>query len=145
MLFNYTELNENILFFVENLNYHEKKLKLKQQSLSDPNQSISSLKSTLNGVNRSIEICLNSRDSNLLKISKIKKNLFIYMLKRYVGERLIVPAPKLSIRFIIYLAIHNQLDNINEVNTSKYISMANFYINFQDFLRFLNPSKVQLN
>ena len=110
MLFNYEELNENILYLVENLKYIEKKYNIKLDSISSEFSNIQS------SLNNALQICLKSRDLSEAQLQKVKRNLFTFLVQRYVGEKQLVPAPKLSYELIICLAIDNQLENVNEVS-----------------------------
>lgn len=110
MLFNYAELNENILYLVENLKYIEKKYNVELKSItSDSGQIKSSL-------SRAIQNCLTARDLSDQTVQNTKSTLFTFLFRGHVGERQLVPSPALSFDLISRLAIENQLENISQVS-----------------------------
>jgi hypothetical protein len=120
MLFNHTELNENIIYLAENLNFIEKKLKFTHSCcLANLRADSELMVAASNEISNSIQSCLRSRNSSRLKADAIKLNIFTFMLKRHMNEILIVPSPKLSFELIIHLAIQNQLENLSDVTIAK--------------------------
>ncbi len=116
MAFNYTELNENILYLAENLNFIEKDFKKAHNCcLADLQSESHLLILASKEITRVIKSCLRSRNLSQTIADSVKSNIFTFMLKRYVGEVLIVPSPKLSFELIIHLAIQNELHNILNV------------------------------
>lgn len=105
MLFNYAELNENILYLIQHLKYIEKKYNVITSDSGEIKSSIS----------RAIQNCLTARDLSDQNVQKTKITLFTFLFRRHVGERQLVPSPALSFDLITSLAIENQLENISQV------------------------------
>jgi hypothetical protein len=104
------ELNEYVLYLVENLKYLENKHTIKLNSLDETN----GLKFELlkNEITKVIKITIDCRNTN---IEKNKFNIFLYLFKRHKNIKLIVPSPALSFDLLIHLAINNQLQNLTKV------------------------------
>jgi hypothetical protein len=101
-MFNFVELNENVVYIAENVKYTLK-------SETDEIKQIKSLNSALN-------ICFNSHyKQDPSKLNEIKRNIFSYLLKNHLGEKLLVPSPPLNFNLIVHLTIQNHFDDLIDI------------------------------
>lgn len=103
-MFNYLELNANVLYFAENLKHY--------LSLKEPIDDINLIKK----LNLAINICLkcNSK-SNEFKLKEITNNILFYLLSNHLNKKLLVPSPSLKFDVIIQLAIVSEFEDLIEV------------------------------
>ena len=115
MLFNYSELNEYVLYVAESLKFIDRTFRTKLESLNNQAENEDIFKKVVDKLNTTIRISLECRQLTERNSNEIKTNIFSFLIKRHEKQILIVPAPALSLDLIIHLAIQNQLEDITEV------------------------------
>lgn len=110
MLFYSSSLNEDVLYFVENLKFLERKYltNLKTITIKPPNLEI------LLKIQQVINDCTKLKSTDTCEHTL--HNLFTFMLTKYSGIDSIVPSPVLSLHTILYLAINNHFEDFIQVN-----------------------------
>ena len=106
MLFNYSELNEYVLYVAESLKFIDNTSKTKLELLNNEAGNEDIFKKVVNKINTTIRISLECRHLTERDRNEIKTNIFSFLIKRHEKQILIVPAPTLSLELIIHDVYH---------------------------------------
>ena len=112
MLFYNCHLNEDVLFFVENLKFLERKYLKSFESMKITDETLNI--KILSEIQQVIKECTNIKKS-ADTYEYTLRNIFKFMLTKYSGLNSIVPCPTLNLSSIIYLAIINHVIDYTQV------------------------------
>lgn len=110
---NFNDLNENVIFICETLNYVEKKFNIKLHNLERKDPEYNTIK---NLIDLSIKICIKaSAEESFFLQRQIKLEIFAYLLKRYFNLKTTFDSNALCFYLLVDCMIENQFEDLQEV------------------------------